>query len=94
MPTIWDFLIDDHNSDKFAAHSISPRQVLQVLANPHILVPNRRGRAARYLMVGEDDGGACLAVPVAPTHEPELWRPITAWYCKDREKAALEERRR
>lgn len=93
MPTIWDFLIDDHNVEKFASHGISPRQVLQVLTNPHIVVPNRRERAAKYLIIGQDDGGACLAIPVIPTHDPILWRPVTAWYCKDREEKALEERR-
>jgi hypothetical protein len=41
-------------------------------------------------VIGHDNGGACIAVPVEPTHDPSVWRPITAWPCKQSERAKLE----
>ncbi len=91
-PEISDFLIDEDNEEKFAAHGISVRQVLQILENSHVLVPNRRGRRGLYLVLGRDNGGSCVAVPVEPTHVVDLWRPITAWPCKASESAQLARR--
>lgn len=91
-PEISDFLIDEDSEEKFAAHGISVRQVLQILENSHVLIPNRRGRRGLYLVLGRDNGGSCVAVPVEPTHVVDLWRPITAWLCKASELAQLERR--
>ena len=88
--TITRFLFDDENEEKFAAHNVSAEQVYQALRNPHIIVSNRKERRARHLLIGRDDGGACLAIPVTPTTDPAIWRPVTAWRCKDRELAVLE----
>lgn len=88
---ILDFLFDDDNEDEMARHGITPEMALQVLENPMVVLPNRKGRRASYLIIGRDRGGACLAVPVEPTHEPNLWRPVTAWRCKERERARLDE---
>ena len=90
MPVIADFLFDDVNREKFAAHGISERQVRQVLDNEHFIAPNRRRRSGEYLVIGRDDGGACLAIPVQRTHSRTLWRPLTAWYCKPQEWARLD----
>lgn len=92
-PTVREFLIDDENEEKFALHGLSSRQVLQVLDGPHVVVPNRKRRRARYLLIGRDRGGTCIAVPIEPTHRPALWRPITAWLCKHQERRALEQGR-
>ena len=86
------FLIDDENEQKFAAHGVSARQVLQVLGNPHIIARNRRRRKASHMVIGQDDGGRCIAIPVEATPGPGLWRPITAWPCKEIERNALERR--
>ena len=93
-PRIEAFLIDDENEEKFAAHGLSARHVTEILENIHVVLRNRRGRRGLYLVVGRDNGGACVAVPVARTHEPSLWRPITAWPCKPRERTLLERRGR
>jgi hypothetical protein len=87
---ITNLLIDDDNEDKFAAHGLSARQIVQVLASPYLIVPNRRGRSAPYLLIGVDFGGACIAIPIEATHDPGVWRPKTAWRCKDSERARLE----
>ena len=93
-PSIEAFLIDDDNEDKFAAHGLSVRQVLQVLDNVHVVLRNRKRRRGLYLVIGSDNGGACIAIPVAPTHDAMLWRPITAWPCKPHERTLLEKHRR
>ena len=90
IPRIDGFLIDDENEDKFGRHGLSPRAILQVLENEHVIVPNRKRRRARYLLIGRDNGGACLAIPVEPTREAGIWRPITAWRCKPAELAKLD----
>ena len=88
---ILDFLFDDDNEEEMARHGITPEMALQILENPMVVLPNRKDRRAKYLIIGRDRGGACLAVPVEPTHEPSLWRPVTAWRCKEREHARLGE---
>lgn len=93
-PRIEAFLIDDENEQKIAEHGLSVRQVLQVLDNAHVILRNRKRRRGLYLVVGKDHGGACIAVPVEPTHETTLWRPITAWPCKSQERTILEQSRR
>ena len=86
------FLIDDDNESKFAGHGLSARQILQILDSEHVIVPNRRRRRTSWLVIGRDYGGACIAVPIEATHDPFLWRPVTAWPCKQIEQARLEER--
>ncbi len=86
------FLIDEDNEEKFASHGLSSRQVLQVLDNEHLIVHNRKQRRAFYLVIGRDHGGACIAIPIEPTHDPLLWRPVTPWPCKQHERDRLEVR--
>jgi hypothetical protein len=88
------FQIDEDNMEKFAAHGLSDDEVLQVLDGPHIVEQNRSGRAAPYLLIGEDYGGQCIAIPIRPTDDPEIWRPVTAWPCKPAERARLRRRAR
>lgn len=90
MPDVADFLFDDENEDKIAAHGLTPRRVLQVLENAHIIAPNRRGRRAPVLIVGRDNGGACISIPIEPTNHPLVWRPVTAWPSKENERQRLE----
>jgi uncharacterized DUF497 family protein len=93
MPTVVGFLFDDHNEEKCAAHGLHPRQLEQVLDGEITLVPNRRGRRGVYLLIGRDHGGTCIAVPIEPTRESGIWRPITAWPCKDHERTLLDHKR-
>jgi uncharacterized DUF497 family protein len=91
-PTIAEFLFDDVNEEKIARHGLSIRRVRQVLDNVHVIAPNRRARRGMYLVIGRDHGGAAITVPVEPTHDPKLWRPITAWPSKAHEAAKLPRR--
>ena len=88
-PTILGFLFDDDNEEKIATHGLSARRVAQILENRHVVARNRKRRRAIYLVIGIDHGGACIATPIEPTHDPTLWRPITAWLCKPHERAKL-----
>lgn len=85
-----DLLIDDDNEEKFWAHGIRPEQVLQLLDGVHTIKKNRKERRATHLLVGRDRHGACIAAPIEPTHDPVIWRPVTAWYCKAHEAAWLD----
>ncbi len=89
IPAIHDFLFDDDNEREVAAHGVTPIEILQVLEHEYVIQPNRRARRGTFLLIGITNGGACLAIPIEPTHEPGLWRPITAWPCKRSESAKL-----
>jgi hypothetical protein len=75
--------------DKLWNHGLRPAQVRCVLNRRWVAVRNRSGRAAPYLLIGRDDQGRCLAMPIVPTDDPLAWRIITGWYCKQSEAAKL-----
>jgi hypothetical protein len=89
MIDVFAFVIDDENAEKFWAHGITERQVLDLLDGSIAIYRNRQGRRASHLIIGRDRSGMCLAVPIEPTHDPVVWRPITAWPCKDSERSRL-----
>ena len=91
---ITEFLIDDTNEDEFAKHGLSQVQVLQVLENPHIVGRNRRTdiHRATHLVIGRDNGGSPVTIPIEPNHLPNLWRPVTAWPSGKWDYAELEKR--
>jgi hypothetical protein len=93
-PIIEEFLIDELNETKIRSHFLSVNQIIQVLENRHIIIPNRKRRRGLYLVIGKDNGGNCIAIPVERTYDSRLWRPITAWFCKDSERALLEKKER
>jgi hypothetical protein len=93
-PVIEEFLIDDLNETKISLHVLSVRQIIQVLENKHVIIPNRKHRRGLYLVIGRDNGGNCIAIPIERTHDSRLWRPITAWFCKDSERTLLERKER
>jgi uncharacterized DUF497 family protein len=84
-----DFEVDDHNAAKFAVHGIREEQVFAVLERPFAVIRNRAERATEYLLIGRDRSGQCIAIPLLPTNDPTVWRPVTAWHCKRQERARL-----
>jgi hypothetical protein len=84
-PAIEDLAFDDENEEKMGRHGITPTRALQILDNEHVIVPNRRSRRGAFLVIGRDNGGAFLSVPVEATRDEYLWRPITAWPSKQHE---------
>ncbi len=88
-PTVDDFAFDDDNEDKFWSHAVTAVQVRQVLERPYTIRPNRKGRRASHQIIGLDRQGRCLAIPIEPTYDDAIWRPVTAWLCKASERALL-----
>jgi hypothetical protein len=86
---IADFDITVTAERKFRAHGINTDQVFAVLDRPWTTTRNRAGRTVPRVLIGRDDQGRCLAIPIVPTDDPYVWRPITAWYCKRSEAAKL-----
>ena len=82
MVQIQAFVFDERNDEKITEHGIRLEQVVQLLDGEFLVVPNRKARRAAYLVIGRDWGGTCIAVPIEPTHDPHIWRPVTAWPCK------------
>ena len=93
-PRIKAFLFDDENEGEIAAHGLSSYRVIQVLDNNHTVLPNRKRRRGTYLIIGRDNGGSCISIPVERTHRATLWRPITAWPCKKGEETILSKQER
>ena len=87
--TVETFVIDDINKPKFWSHGLTREAVIQVLGNRRVVVRNRKERAADYLVIGRDNSGRCIAIPIFPTRDPMVWRPVTAWFCKPSEAARL-----
>ena len=93
-PYIETFLFDDENEEKIIAHGLSVYRVIQVLDNIHVLLPNRKGRRGVYLIIGRDNGGSCISIPIERTHIAAVWRPITAWPSKAGEETILKKSER
>lgn len=83
-PRIDAFVLDDDNRAKFERHKLADWEVLEVLDHERRVVPNRKGKRGEWLVIGGDGAGRCIAVPVERTKRG-LWRPITAWFCKESE---------
>ncbi len=81
-PLIRSFLFDEENEEKITARGLSLYRVLQVLDNAHIILKNRKRQRGVFLVIGRDNGGSCIAIPIERSYTPNLWRPITAWPCK------------
>jgi hypothetical protein len=88
-----DFQITTAIEDKLWSHGLTPERVRSVLNRPWVVTRNRKARAASRILIGRDDQGQCLAIPIVPTDEPGVWRPVTAWRCKPGEAAKLPARR-
>ncbi len=89
QPTIIDLLPTTHAREAMHRRDICLDDLTDMLARPHVVIRNRKGRAAPHILIGRDARGRCLAIPVAPTDHPYTWRAVTAWPCKPSEAAKL-----
>lgn len=78
MVVIDGLLLDEENIEKFWEHGITPEQVLAILGSPFKVKRNRKRRRASLLLIGLDEHGQCIAVPLERTRSPGVWRPVTA----------------
>jgi hypothetical protein len=75
--------------DKLWGYGLRPAQVRSVPSRHWVAARNRTDRAAPYLLIGHDDQGRCLTMPIVLTDDPLVWRVIAGWYCKRSEAAKL-----
>jgi uncharacterized DUF497 family protein len=91
---VYEFAWDDQNLDKIAWHGLRFPVVNEIIRNPYVVEVNRSSRRAPYILIGQTENGDCIAVPIEPTFEDSIWRPVTAWRCKRSEWARLRQLRR
>lgn len=70
---------DDENVSHIAKHDVAPDDVEYALANAPLFFRNLPGRSATHVMVGQDDLGRVLYVPILCVEPPDVWRVISAW---------------
>ena len=70
--TIYDFDMSEGAEDHIWRHHITRDQVYEVLEHRWTTIPNRRGRTADYVVIGRDNRGRCIAIPVVPTDDPTI----------------------
>jgi hypothetical protein len=87
------FVYSGRALDKMWGHGIIQKQTDSVLLGRSVIIRNRPHRAAPYVLIGRDEQGLCLTIPIVPTNDPLIWRVITAWFCKPCEVAKLRQLR-
>lgn len=87
--TVAELVFTDAAEDKLWSHGITTDQAQSVLLGRLVITRNRAKRAATYVLIGRDEQGRCLAIPIVPTDHRLVWRAITGWYCKPGEVAKL-----
>lgn len=80
---------DEHNESELAVHHVSAYEVLQILGNTFTLRRNKKNRSGERQLIGMTDGGRILTISLAPTDDPNRWRPVTAWDSTADERKAL-----
>lgn len=88
--TVAQLRVNDRVKDKIWGHGIALHQVRALLTNRYVITRNRQRRTASHVLIGRNDQGRCLAIPMLATEDPYIWRAVTAWYCKPSEAAKLQ----
>ena len=70
---------DDENIDHIARHGVTREDVEHGLANGPLFFQNVPGRSATHVMVGQDETGRVLYVPILCVEWPDVWRVVSAW---------------
>ncbi|WP_276969225.1 hypothetical protein [Ferrimicrobium acidiphilum] len=78
---------DDGNESHFAGHGISEWQVMDVLEDAEVAVPNRKQGSGQWLVLGYDRGGLALTIVVGYNSTRRTLRPITGWQTTPGERA-------
>lgn len=91
---IYELEFDEFNEDELAQHGVRAVDVRQVLDNEPVVLPNKKGRAADWIMIGPTYGGRFLTVPIASLSVEGMWRPVTAWNSEPEEIAKYHAARR
>ena len=60
-------------------HQVTREDVEYVLVHSPRFFQNLPGHSATHVMVGKDETGRVLYVPILFAEEPGIWRVISAW---------------
>jgi hypothetical protein len=90
---IVDLDLTDRAIEKASWHGIGEDQIYALLDHFWTITRNRAGRVASHVLLGTDNQGRCIAIPVNATEDPRIWQPVTAWYCKPGEATILRKAR-
>lgn len=82
---VWEFLLDDRNTEKMHQHGVSVRRAHQVLDGSPRALRNNNADGAAVLLVGPDASGEFVTIPIDATPEHGVWRPRTAYPSKPRD---------
>jgi len=77
--TVDNFDWDGQNVEHIARHDVSPAEVEYALRNGASFFRNLQGRSATHIMIGIDQRGRVLYVPILRIEWPGKWRVISAW---------------
>ena len=84
--------IDDYNESEMNRHGVLAREVMEVFEGEFGLLRNAKRHKATHLMVGKTRAGRWLTIPIAPTGQPGVWRPATAFPARKADRAKLEQK--
>jgi len=71
---------------KIIARGIGEAEPFEVWFNRHVILRNRRNRAASHRMVGKTDGGRMLTLLMTQTEDVGVWVAVNAWPASKAEK--------
>jgi hypothetical protein len=61
----------------------------ELLTRPYLLVANKPERGGSHVLIGRNDRGDCLPIPVQRAHYAREWVAITVWRCDAAEDTSL-----
>ncbi len=70
---------DDENVSHIAKHGVAPEHVEYILGNDPLFFENLSGRSATHVIIGTDQLGRVLYVPILRAEWSGVWRVISAW---------------
>jgi uncharacterized DUF497 family protein len=70
---------DTENEAHLARHGVSPSEVVQVLLNGPVWLPNKQHRAGAWKIIGWTDGGRALTIIIRVNTATETLRAVTGW---------------
>jgi hypothetical protein len=80
---------------KLAQRRIAEWEAYEVFFNAHVVIRNKRQRAASHRMIGRTDAGRLLTILIREaSDEPGLWDVITGWEASEGERTMYGRRHR
>jgi hypothetical protein len=76
---VWWLDWNDEIVTHIARHEVTKEDVEHVLTHEPRFFQNLPGRSATHIMVGRDQRGRVLYVPILLVAETGIWRVISAW---------------